>query len=150
MNDVSNYDDTIDTRDAQATIDRLFPWKFENETGEIQDEYATQEDAEEFEREHPDDVVGWYLIEYDDESQLRDQLLRLRDQVNGPEWDSGATLIRDSYFEEYARQYAEDIFSSELRDSQWPFNHIAWDDAADELRIDYTSVDFAGETYWYR
>lgn len=144
--DVSNYDDTIDTRDAQATIDRLFPWKVEDWNGEQQDEYKTQEEAEEFQRDHPE----WYVVEDDDESQLLAGLLKLRDQVDGSEWDSGATLVRDSYFKEYAQQYADDIHGSAVRDATWPFDHIDWEDAADELRMDYTSVDFAGETYWYR
>jgi hypothetical protein len=45
------------------------------------------------------------------------------------DFDSGATLIRDL---------------------SWPASYIDWDAAADALRMDYTSVDYAGVTYWVR
>ena len=35
-------------------------------------------------------------------------------------------------------------------DAAWPANHIDWEAAADALLIDYTEVDFAGETYYIR
>lgn len=65
------------------------------------------------------------------------------------EWDDGATLIRDSHFVTYAQELADDIgaLHSNL---QWPFTCIDWDQAARELQMDYTSVDFDGVTYWVR
>lgn len=148
--DVTNYDDTIDTRDAQATIDRLFPWKIEDHNGDQHDEYKTQEEAEAYMQEHPHDTAGLYLIEDSDESQLLADLYKLRDQVDGGEWDSGATLVRDSHFRDYAQQYADDIHGNAVRDATWPFDHIDWDTAADELQMDYTELDFGGEIYWVR
>lgn len=29
-------------------------------------------------------------------------------------------------------------------------NHIDWDGVADELKADYTSIDYDGVTYWVR
>lgn len=65
------------------------------------------------------------------------------------DWNYGQALIRDSYFEEYARELAGDIGAIE-DDAGWPNRHIDWEAAADELKQDYTSVDFDGVTYWIR
>jgi hypothetical protein len=59
------------------------------------------------------------------------------------------TLIRDSYFKEYAQDLAEDIGAIQP-DLSWPYNCIDWDQAADELQSDYTSIDIGGVTYWGR
>lgn len=52
-----------------------------------------------------------------------------------------ASLISESYFTDYARELAHDIYGTELRDAKWPFSHINWEDAADALRQDYSSID---------
>ena len=59
------------------------------------------------------------------------------------------TLIRDSYFKEYAQELAEDI-GALPKDAGWPAHCIDWDQAARELQTDYTSIDFGGVTYWVR
>ena len=59
------------------------------------------------------------------------------------------TLIRYSYFKDYAQQLADDI-GAIGKDVQWPHTCIDWDQAARELRMDYTAVEFNGITYWTR
>lgn len=65
------------------------------------------------------------------------------------DWQYGETLIRDSYFKTYAQDLAEDIGAID-RDATWPNTHIDWDAAAEELQMEYTSVDFGGVEYWIR
>ena len=65
------------------------------------------------------------------------------------EWDDGADLIRDSYFIEYARDFADNIGAID-RTARWPLDHIDWDAAAADLQSDYSTVDFDGVTYWVR
>ena len=65
------------------------------------------------------------------------------------DWQYGETLIRDSYFKEYAQELAEDI-GAVNSDASWPNNCIDWDQAARELQMDYTQVDFDGIAYWIR
>jgi len=59
------------------------------------------------------------------------------------------TLIRNSYFETYAQEFAEDVGAVD-RDAKWPNNCIDWAKAAEELLIDYSMVEFDGIDYWYR
>ncbi|KKN09800.1 hypothetical protein LCGC14_1043080 [marine sediment metagenome] len=66
-----------------------------------------------------------------------------------PDWAYSTALIRDSYFEEYAQELAEDIGAIKA-DAGWPCGYIDWERAARDLQMDYTCVDFDGVTYWTR
>lgn len=59
------------------------------------------------------------------------------------------TLIRESYFKDYAQELAEDI-GAVNPNASWPNNCIDWDMAARDLRMDYTSTDIGGVTYYFR
>lgn len=76
-------------------------------------------------------------------------IINLEEEINSSEWTYGLQLIADSYFEDYARELAEDLGAID-KSSSWPNNCIDWSRAASELQYDYSSVDFDGETYWYR
>lgn len=66
-------------------------------------------------------------------------------------WPHGTTLIRDTYFQEYAQELAEDCGDiPSAGSSRWPLYCIDWKQAARELQHDYTSIDFDGVTYWVR
>jgi Antirestriction protein (ArdA) len=64
-------------------------------------------------------------------------------------WEFGARFIRDSYFEEYAQELADDIGAIN-ENAGWPNNYIDWEAAARELQYDYSEVDFDGIAYWTR
>lgn len=125
--EVSNNEDILDSRDIQARIEEL-----END--------GVQPYSEE---EEPDN---------NEERAELTALLALREEVSynsGDSWKDGATLIRDSYFEEYAEQLADDIGAID-RNASWPICHIDWAAAAESLKQDYSSVDFNGVEYWVR
>jgi hypothetical protein len=58
-------------------------------------------------------------------------------------------LIAGYYFEDYARQFAEDIGTVENNYS-WPASCIDWKMAAEHLQMDYQCVTFEGREYWIR
>lgn len=77
-------------------------------------------------------------------------LKALREEAQGYcDWNGGTQLIRDTYFEDYAQELAEDI-GAISSDAAWPLGCIDWEQAADELKVDYTSVSFDGVDYWMR
>jgi antirestriction protein len=82
---------------------------------------------------------------------VRDALVKLatEGEMYAEDWLYGETLIRDSYFVEYARELAYDI-GVVTTDMHWPLDHIDWEAAANALRGDYTGIDFDGVTYWTR
>ena len=92
----------------------------------------------------------------DDETEELETLEGLLSDLEGyggdEQWDGRwypVTLIRESYFQEYAQELAEDI-GAIPKDASWPCTCIDWEQAARELRMDYSSVEYDGVTYWYR
>lgn len=124
----SNSDDAIDSRDVIARI------------AELEDMHEPPED---------DGSEGSDGLDDDERAELA-ALKALAEEGEGlADWRYGETLIRDSYFEDYARELAEDIGALEKCD-HWPATCIDWERAARELQMDYTSIDFDGVTYWAR
>lgn len=91
------------------------------------------EELEELEDEDTEELKAW---------------VQLRDEVRHPEWEYGLVLIRDSYFTDYAHDFASDLY--EVDSGKWPFTCIDWEEAAGELQQDYSTADIDGFTYWYR
>jgi hypothetical protein len=120
MTDIITTDDIIDVRDVIAR-------------------YETLEGT---------DNVGETL----EESELLDLLDALNGAGGDEQWRGDwypVTLIRDDYFRTYAQELAEDCGMIDAN-AAWPARCIDWDQAARELRMDYTSVTYAGVTYWTR
>lgn len=84
----------------------------------------------------------------DDEKERADEIRQVLSDI-GAEAFHGAQLIREDTFEEFAREFAEEIGAMPHAD-QWPAYCIDWERAANELRMDYTSVEFDGSTWYVR
>lgn len=155
---ISNMDDMINSRDVIERIEEL-----ESERGAL---VADLNDA----KEHPamgadaNDPAAIVkaenavmdameaLDEWDNEN--AGELATLKALAKEAEsyaadWHYGETLIRDSYFRNYAMELADDIGAIPAN-TAWPLTCIDWDQAARELQIDYTAVDFGGVRYWVR
>jgi hypothetical protein len=125
---IDNSDDVIDSRDVIARIEELTDERTAHIEAGTRDEWDDSDECLELEKlEHLAEEASGYAAD----------------------WQHGETLIRDSYFETYAREMAEDIGA--VSDyAGWPSTCIDWKRAASELQWDYTSVDFDGVTYWVR
>lgn len=138
MSTVDNTEDIINSRDVIARIEEL-----ESERADTMGGFDRVEDMD-------DDTRAAFLAWEDDNAQELDALRNLADEASAaPDWQYGEVLIRDSYFEDYARELAEDCGMIPT-DLKWPCSCIDWEQAARELRMDYMSVDFDGVTYWIR
>jgi hypothetical protein len=144
----SNTDDVIDSRDVIAAIEEL----------------------SELHQPGPVDITGTVdgqpcaEMAQDDLFALLAALKALAAEASDyADWEDGVTLVRDSYFEDYARELVEDCgyfvnsgqspysASHESIDfNAWPYRCIDWRQVATELQSDYTSVQFDGVTYWVR
>jgi hypothetical protein len=138
---LSNFQDVIDSRDV---IDRI------EELTALKD--AAQESAI-GEKETMEDNTELYLSDEFTETEYLElkALTELQEEAGGyaADWKYGETLIRDSYFQTYAQELAEDI-GAIPSDNKWPCACIDWEQAARELQYDYTQVDFDGVAYWIR
>lgn len=93
-------------------------------------------------------------IEFDI-AEAQDELDPIKSLAEGCEgyaadWNYGEALIRDSYFEEYCKELVSDIGDLPATLPGYIENNIDWSGVADDLRIDYTSIDFNSITYWIR
>lgn len=135
-NSIDKYADVIDSRDVIARIEEL---EAERDAYEVNGESFT-----------PATFLAWAEANPTERDEL-DALKALAEEAKGyaPDWKYGATLIRDSYFKDYAIELAEDIGAIKGTES-WPLTCVDWDRAAEELKMDYTAVEFEDITYWVR
>lgn len=134
----TNTDDIIDSREVIEAIDHAYA------------EYVEACEAEEL-TAHT--VTMWFVHQCIDgplgnEDPEMVALVKLAEEASdyAADWQYGVTLIRDSYFQSYAMDFADDIGAIPAEYS-WPTSCIDWEQAAREL---HTSVDFDGVTYWVR
>lgn len=138
----TNMDDVIDSRDVIARIQ------------ELEDELQDLEDAAD---EMADDTVRCTEIMAEisewrsgDNGQELKALRALASEAEdyAPDWQHGETLIRESYWPTYAKQLVEDV--GDLPHNIPHYIVIDWEATADNLKVDYTEVDFDGVTYLVR
>jgi len=120
-NEISNSQDIIDSRDAEERI------KFLKKSIRKAERYTGER------QDFKDELA---------------KLLKLKEDVgNDKEWEFGITLINEAYFEDFTIEEAEDI-GAIGKDAYWIV--INWEATANNLKVDYTEVDFDGTTYYYR
>lgn len=152
---VDNGQDILDSRDVIARLEEL---QEERETLADAVTEAEKEHAANIEQNADQDEIDASegaqtaareaLTDWDTDN--GEELNALKDFIDegSDEWRHGETLIRETYFEDYARELAEEIGALENCD-KWPATCIDWEQAAKELRMDYTGADFDGVTYYY-
>lgn len=134
---ISNCENMLDGREVVARLEEL--------EGEKADLTTDLEAASAAERtQAASDLASWME---DNEEEL-DALSAFVD-YNRELWRHGETLIREDYFEDYAQELAEDI-GAIGKDMPWPCTCIDWEQAAQELKQDYTESEFDGTTYYWR
>lgn len=142
MNDLDLSDNVIDVRNIIERVEELESNRDENVSG-APDGTETP------------DPEGWPVAFPEDAAELKllTQLLAELAGYGGDEQWRGnwypLTLIRDTYFTEYAQELAEDC-GMVKEGATWPKNCIDWDEAARQLKQDYSTVDVDGTEYFYR
>lgn len=133
----------LDTRDLQKQIDDL--------ESEIEDLNEEIKDLESYFQDTNDEEIATEIKEKLEELQdLRDELQPLLDLKDEdiPEWDYGATLIPESEWVNYVEDLVTDCeFVS--NDVPW-WIVIDWQATADNVAADYATVEYDGDTYYYR
>lgn len=157
---VDNMQDVLDSRDVIARILELESERDAlqddvRESAELAQEIADDEGQEQATKDSHNEAHAQAVAVLDewvsDNGAELAALLALQEECEGccEDWRYGASLIRDSYFKEYAQELAEDIGAIN-EDATWPNTCIDWKQAARELQMDYTRVDFDGVAYWIR
>jgi hypothetical protein len=164
---IDNNDDVIDSRDVisrleelkderEALTDAVQEWEDEN----LDTLKELEQDAPFGGQEKEDALVELRsayekltdaVKEWDDDNgeELKAlEALNEEGENSADDWTHGATLVRESYFEEYAQQLVEDI--GDMPKGVPSYIVIDWAATAENLKADYTEVDYDGVTYLVR
>ena len=161
--DIDNGQDILDSRDIIARIEELqserdtLQGTFDDLTTERDD--PANETAKGVNAPFKQDEIQAMLDEAEaalnefDESEEGEELkvlTALQEEAEGysSDWKYGSTLIRDSYFVEYCEELVKDI--GDMPKEIPSYIEIDWEKTADNIKADYTSVDFDGVEYWIR
>lgn len=153
---ISNSEDILDSRDIIDRIDELES-TLDSLQFDVEEAQEAVSDPDSIlsmdERMETLNIAREALDEFEngEEGEELKTLLALQEEAEGysSDWKYGAQLIRDSYFKDYAQELAEDCGMLE-NCNQWPATCIDWDQAARELQMDYSCIEFDGVTYWTR
>ncbi len=130
---ISNSDDVIDSRDVIARIEELV-----SERDAFEDDPTDGSSRHTWAGDNPDDAAELAVL----------QALAAEAEDYAPDWHHGETLIRDTYFTDYAMELLEDI--GDLPKNLPSYVVLDEEATARNIRLDYTSVDFDGVKYWIR
>lgn len=155
-NDIRNTDDVIDSRDVIERLDEL-----ESERDALVEAISDLCDAAEDVNDDPEafavanaarQAAEVELQEWDeseDGAEYRALSAFAKEAADyADDWQYGATLIRESYFTDYCRELVSEI--GDMPRDIPAYIVIDWDATADNLRQDYTEVEFDGVTYLVR
>ncbi|KVO83331.1 hypothetical protein WL21_09875 [Burkholderia ubonensis] len=135
MTDITSYDDIIDVRDITDRVEKL---------REARDDWAEcSGDDEKWAETHPDAAAELESLE----SLLDD----IRGYGGDHQWEGSwypLTLIRDEHFTEYAMELLADI--GDIPRNIPHYIVIDEEATAENIRADYSEIEFDGATYWYR
>lgn len=143
QDEITNSADIIDSRDIIARIKWL--------DIELEDAWEDEGNSERITQE------DWIKAAADDDAHtMQDaaheflELSSLQEAAEGyaDDWKYGAQLIRDSYFVKVMQELCQDI--GDLPKDIPGYLVIDWEATAENLKADYTAVDFDGVDYWVR
>jgi len=95
-----------------------------------------------------------YSVDEQKEAQYElDEINELESEL-GMDLESAAKnliyFIAEDDFTQYAEEFASDIGAVTVSSYDWPISHIDWDAAAEELKMDFSEVEWQGTTYLFR
>ena len=145
----------IDTRDLHDRLEELKAKQDEiqNKKDEIEalrelmktsefDKDADNDDLDELIQELRDMEV---YFDKDEQEEL-DELENMESEI--PEWRHGETLIPEDEWIDYVEELCKDI-GDVPRESPW-YIEIDWDKTAENIKADYSEIEYRGTTYLYR
>lgn len=96
-----------------------------------------------------EEIESW-KADWQEELEEIAEIDRVEDEVCNGEFDFGTTLIKEYDFEEYCEDFVKDCGYLSKDTPALIENNIDWSGIADDMRIDYSEVEYQGTTYLYR
>ena len=73
----------------------------------------------------------------------------LKEEVGKDNFEMGVTFIRENYWVQYCEDLAYDCGYLDRQENPLHY-HIDWQGWADAVEMDYSQIDFDGNTYYWR
>ena len=91
------------------------------------------------------------LDKEDDEERIQ-QINDLIEEVGEDNFDMGVAFIRENYWVQYCEDMAYEFgyLDGNPNDYNPLHHHIDWQGWADAVEMDYSQIDFDGDTYYWR
>ena len=132
--------DLIEEREAnKQTILESFLETFEH--------YAEQTETFEDILFEEEEIESW-KEQFEDELKAIREIDELEEEILNGEWEYGTTLIEEDEFEEYCEDLLIDCGYISKDFPSWIV--IDWENTTDNMKQDYSEVEFRGTTYLYR
>lgn len=96
-----------------------------------------------------EEIQDWKYVWLDEITEIT-EIDVLEDEVSSSEWDYGIIFISEDKFEDYCKELLEDIGDLPPNLPAYIEDNIDWAGVADDLRVDYSEVEYQGETYLFR
>ena len=117
----------LDTRDLEKRREELQD-ELDSLKESLAEKRADEEELDEWQEKNQEEL---------------DELTSLSEEIS--EWQDGATLIPEDEFTEYCQELLED--TGDLPKDIPHYIVIDWEATANNLRVDYTEVEYQGTTY---
>lgn len=137
--------DIIDTRDLIEKRDELKQSILDSflETFEHYEDQTDDFDDILFDEE---EIQSW-KEDWEDELEQIEEINNIEDSI-GSEFDYGVTLVREDYWEDYVEDLLVEIGYLPKDLPSWI--EIDWEATANNVKVDYTEVEYQGQTYYGR
>lgn len=141
---IDNSADLIDSRDIIARIAELQRERQSWIDGEWDENSSLHHDHQ------TKSLALRWAARFEDEAEELDALVTFATEAEDytDDWHHGVTLIRDTYFVEYVQDLLADCGTIPSDLPSWVV--LDWDATAENMQVDYTSVELDGVTYWVR
>jgi hypothetical protein len=150
--DISNNENVVDSRDIISRIEELrdeisAEAEVDDKEAEILNEWLDDQETEYPEFPEGSPTLTGAIRELCDEYRI---LKELESEAEGyaSDWKFGETLIRDTYWVEYCEELCKDI--GDLPKKIPAYIEIDWEKTAENIKADYTELDWDGAKYYIR
>lgn len=123
----------LDSRDLEERINELIS-EFVDNTEDDPADTMSQDD--------------WRLGLTQDDAEELAALLELREETGNMGWEHGIQFISEAYFPDYTRELLVDCGYIPADLPEWI--EIDWKETAQNIAVDYATVDFRNVSYYYR
>lgn len=141
----------MDTRDLIEKRESLIVELIQDFNEKFNTDFETIEEIIVFEPSNEELEVKLEIwnFDYEDDLNTIKEINYIEEEI-GEEFQYGVHLIEEKDFTEYCQQFEEDCGYIGRDLPTWITNNIDWDGVADDLRVDYSEIDYQGVSYLYR